>query len=88
MPFEVVFGIGVAVVAIGFVTVIGLVVYRAIRSARNPDYRAHLEAQWATASRRSSLTGTSSGMGTPFDPASDPGNPASPMFPGNSGNPI
>lgn len=88
MPFGVVFGIGAAVVAIGFVTVISLVIYRAIRSVRDPEYRAYLEAQSSTASRRRSAMGMNSAMGMPYDPTSDPGNPASPMFPGNPGNPI
>ncbi len=88
MPFGVVFGIGVVVVAIGFVTVIGLVIYRAVRSSSDPEYRAYLEAQSAAASSRSSSVGINSTMGTPYDPTSDPGNPASPMFPGNPGNPI
>ena len=44
MPLGIVFGIGVAVVAIGFVTAISLVIYRAVRSARDHEYRAYLEA--------------------------------------------
>lgn len=88
MPFGVVFGIGFAVVAVGFGTVIGLVIYRAIRSAGDPEYRAYLEAQSAAAHTRSSSIGMSSPLGTPYDPSSDPGNPANPVFPGNPGNPI
>ncbi|TDS80430.1 hypothetical protein CLV52_0993 [Amnibacterium kyonggiense] len=87
MSFEVMFDIGVVVVAAGFVTVIGLVIYRAVRSARDPEYRAALAAQSAAVRTRSSSIGLSSTMGTQYDPASDPGNPGSPMFPGNPGNP-
>jgi len=88
MPFGVVFGVGVVIVAIGFVAVTGLVIYRAVRSARDPEYRAALEAQSAAARTRSSSIGMSSAMGAKYDPSSDPGNPASPMFPGNPSNPI
>jgi hypothetical protein len=88
MPFGIVFSVGVVIVAIGFVTVIGLVIYRAVRSARDPEYRAFLEAQSAAARTGGSSIGMSSVTGTPYDPSSDPGNPASPMFPGNPGNPI
>ena len=80
MPFGIVFGIGVAVVAIGFVTVISLVIYRAVRSARDPEYRAYLEAQTSTASSRNSAMGMNPAIGMPYDPTSDPGNPASGQF--------
>lgn len=82
MPFEVVFGFGVAVTSIGFVAVIGLVVHRAVRSARDPAYRARIEAQTSASMGGRSATGLS------YAPASDPGNPASPMFPGDPGGPF
>jgi hypothetical protein len=88
MPFGVVFGVGVAIVGIGSVTVIGLVIYRAVRSARNPEYRASLQAQSAAARTARLSIAMSSVTTTPYDPSSDPGNPASPTFPGNPGNPI
>lgn len=88
MAFGVMFGIGVVVVAIGFVTVVGVVIYRAARSARDPEYRAALKAKSVAARDRSSSLGMNSAMRTPYNPASDPGNPANPMFPVNPGNPI
>ena len=81
MPFEVVFGIAAAVIAAGFVSVVSLAVHGAVRSARDPEYRARLEA-------RSSALGGRSTTWTSSDPALDPGNPASAMFPGNPGNPL
>ena len=80
MPFEVVFGFAAAVVALGFVAVIALIIYNAVRSARDPEYRAYLKRRAATDRSRTSTTGAA------YDPALDPGNPASPMFPSNPGN--
>ena len=88
MPLGVVFVVGVVIVAIGFVAVTGLVIYRAVRSGRDPEYRAALEAQSAVARARSSSIGMSPAMGATYDPSSDSGNPSSPMFPGNPSNPI
>ena len=82
MPFEVMFGIAAAVVALGFAAVISLIIYNAVRSARDPEYRAHLERQSASSRNQTLMTGAA------YDPALDPGNPASPMFPSNPGNPF
>jgi hypothetical protein len=65
--------VGGVIVAIGFVAVTGLVIYQAVRSARDPEYRAALEAQSAAARTRSSSIGMSSAMGARYHPSSDPG---------------
>lgn len=88
MPFWIVFGFAAAVTGAGFVAVVALIVHRAIRAARDPEYRATIEALQARRMRAHDWSTSQLPPPVPsYDPATDPGNPASPMFPGDPGNP-
>ena len=66
MLFGVMF-VGVALlVAVVFAAVFGLIIYRVVRSARDPEYRSLLQARSRSSARRSSA-------GPSYDPAMDPG---------------